>query len=241
MFNIYYLTLISCFSFCLSICADAQKVNMNATVLTQNPDDLNNYQAMTDYGLNTIDLRDFSPKGSPYYGDRWYEGTLVLFDDKEVKCPVLYDVEDQEFFINLNDEVFLLPNGVVKSFILNLDEDGLVNSSTFYSLSTSSNVIYYELLGTKGGISLVRFNDVKILAPNYNPAINVGTHKKTYIKEEILALMDKTNYIELKKPRNKTFKKFENIELLKALKNNNVSFEDSEAILTILNNNYKNI
>jgi len=53
--------------------------------------------------------------------------------------------------------------------------------------------------------------------------------------------MDKNTYIELKKPRKKTFSQFKNPELLAALKKSNVDFADSKAILTILNNNYKNL
>ncbi len=239
MFRI--ISLITGLVFCLSYNTQGQFTEVNSTVLKQNPDDLVNYQAMSTYGLNTFDLRDFTPDGSPYYGDKWYDGTLVLFDDKEIKCPMLFDVEDQEFFIQLNDEIFLLPNGVVKRFQLGPDEDGSQTSTTYYSMSTSNSVIYYELLGKQGDISLIKLFDVKIIAPNYNPAIDVGTHKKTYVKKETLALMDKSTFIELRKPRNKTFKKFNNTALQQALKKGNVSFDDEESILAILNNNFKNL
>lgn len=185
-------------------------------------------QSMAYYGVNTFNLKDYTPEGSPYFENSWFTGEIVMHDGKTVdEYAFKYHVVNNAIVINIDNQIYSLPEGVFKSFKTEtITANGVKNVKSFKRAVIDKKIKYLEEIVSSGNLSLMKQHIKKFVKSNYNAALDVGNHKDRFMNKEMLYLKINDDYIEIKGSRKKILKQIQNRKLKKFISNNDLNIKD---------------
>ena len=176
-------------------------------------------------------------KGSYYYNDKWYTGTIKLFSGEEVQAyPLKYDMKMNQIDIKVNESVKVLSIGAVKEIIW-VKPTG--RSEVLRNISLYKNIEGYGFVSVlaDGKLSLFKKTELSLLGSNYNTAMDVGSQSDKYVKKEKYFIKSGDKIILIKKKKKNILNKFkdkaEEVELYAT--ENNLNFKDDIDLEKIFN------
>ncbi len=203
----------------------------------QNPNDA--IIVVSGGGIRTMNIKSKpkETKGSYYYNDVWYTGTIKLFSGEEVQAyPLKYDMKMNQIDIKVNESVKIISIGAVKEIIW-VNPTG--QSEVLRNISMYKNIEGYGFFSvlSEGKLSLLKKTELNLLDANYNTAMDVGSQSDKYVKKEIYYIKSEDKISQIKK-RKKTFlnkfeDKAEKVELFAS--ENNLNFKDDVDLEKIFN------
>lgn len=172
----------------------------------QNPNDA--IIVITGGGIQTMNIKSKpkDTKGSYYYNDEWYTGTVKLFSGEEVQAyPLKYDMKMNQIDIKVNESVKVISIGAVKEIIW-VKPTG--QPEILRNVSLYKNFEGYGFLSVlaEGSFTLLKKTELEMLESNYNGAVDAGSESKRYIKKESYYIKSEDKISKIKK-RKKTFLK----------------------------------
>jgi len=208
-------------------------------VFAQNPNDaiivFNSGGATT-----SIDLKSKPPetKGSYYYNNEWFTGTIKLFSGEEIRnYPLKYDMRLNQINIKTDLNVKIVSIGAVKEIIWLTNKgqnEKLVNCVTFVN---KNNIIgFYQIL-SEGKITFLKKTKLKLLSSNYNGTVVAGDKADKYIKEDDYFIYTGSTIIPIRKNKRKILQILKNNskEIENFADQNKLSFKKESDLLKIFN------
>ena len=203
----------------------------------QNPNDA--VIVVSGGGIRTMNIKSKpkETKGSYYYNDVWYTGTIKLFSGEEVQAyPLKYDMKMNQIDIKVNESVKIISIGAVKEIIW-VNPTG--QSEVLRNISMYKNIEGYGFLSVlaEGNITLLKKTDLDLLESNYNGIVDAGNESKKYIKKEKYYIKSGDKIILIKKKKKTILNKFkdkaEKVELFSS--ENDLNFKDDVDLEKIFN------
>lgn len=184
------------------------------------------------YPLGSFDLRDKSFVGSSLLFTEWQIARIKLIKREKFLSEYLminYDLEGQSFIVKNEGKLFELPSEGVDQIII---QDVKKGQEEEYMIYKDQNGIY-GLFGklVDGEIQLLTRTNVKIVEPNYNIALDVGTVRPKFVQYEELFLARNGKMYKLPKKRNQIRKSLEGqSEVAHFLTEQKVNLQDKAAL-----------
>jgi len=183
----------------------------------------------------SIQSKPKETKGSCYYNDEWYIGTIKLFSGEEIQSyPLKYDMKMNQIDIKVNETVKIVSIGAVKEITWikpNGKAEVLKNIGTFKGFEGYG---FFSLI-SEGKITLLKKTNLLIMESNYNVTMDVGTKSDNYVKKDkyYVKTGDKISEVKLKKKI--ILKKFkENAEKVESyITENNLKLKDENDLKQI--------
>lgn len=212
-------------------------VLISLSSFAQNPNDA--IIVFSGGSMRTMDIKSKpkETKGSYYYNDKWYNGTIKLFSGEEVQAyPLKYDMKMNQIDIKVNNTIKVISIGAVKE-ITWLKPNG--KYEILKNLSIYKDLEGYGFLSvlSEGKLSLLKKTELNLLDANYNTAMDVGSQSDKYVKKEIYYIKSGDEIIQIKKKKKNILNKFEDkaekVELFAS--ENNLNFKDDVDLEKIFN------
>ena len=177
--------------------------------------------------VQNIKNKKVSVSGSFYYSETWAVGIIKLFSGETIEgYPLKYDMKMNQIDIKVDNEIKAISIGAVKEvdWTKNNGQKETLANATLYNKNVEG---FYSIL-YKGKISLFKKTNLELLDSNYNPALDVGSEDKKYIKKEHYFIFENGNLIKIKKNKRKVLKIFyDKAEKVKQYaKENSLRFKD---------------
>lgn len=161
--------------------------------------------------IETFDLRNRNTKGKSFFNENWLFGHFVYDDGSLSKSDYLlkYDLLNQQLLVKLDKGIFIVPSEKISGFILKNNFDASTISEytfVFEQLKGSTQRVILEK-AVEGEYSLFILHDVKLLEPNYVPALDAGRLGAKIVEKNKFYLWANGEFLEIP-ARNNGAKKF---------------------------------
>ena len=188
--------------------------------------------------IRTMDFKSKpkSIKGSYYYNDEWNNGTIKLFSGETIEnYPLKYDLKMNQVDIKVNSSIKVLAIGTIKEIVW-INKKGFTEILRNTSQYKNNNIGFFSVL-TEGEISFFKKTDLKVLESTYNPAMDVGSQSKKYLKQETYYTLINKELTRVKKNKKKILAKFEDkAEMVKKYADeNSLNFKNDYDLSKIFN------
>jgi len=213
-------------------------ITISLNVFAQNPNDeiivMNG-----NGGIRTMNFKNKSKsiEGSYYYSEEWNAGTIKLFSGETIEnYPLKYDLKLNQIDIKADNSVKVLSIGAIKEVIWTR-KDGTIETFRNSSQYTNNNSIGFFLFLTEGKISLLKKTELNVIESNYNPAMDVGSQSKKYVKKDKYYILIGDEITLIKKSKKKILKIFnDNADIVKKYaEENELDFKNDYDLSKIFN------
>jgi len=208
-------------------------------VFAQNPND-----AIVMFSSGTVRIKDFKPvkksdiiKGSYYYNDNWYKGSLLLIDNKILKgYPLKYDLRHNSILIKTDDGLRETSIGTVKEIQWENNKNTIEVLKNCFLFNNSKDIGFYQFLNN-GKISLLKKTNLKLLNSNYNQVMVSGEDYYKFVKEDKYYIYTNDKIYSVKKNKRKILKFFKDkaVKVKEFASENNLSFKNDYDLTKIFN------
>lgn len=170
-----------------------------------------------------------------FLDEEWLNVELYLKGAKVgKKVPLKYDILNQEILINITNTPMTLPKNKLDSFVF------YNRYGTFVSMDCvddkKENSIY-ELVENGSAFKLLVRRYIKIMKPDYNAAIGIGSHDAKTIEKKEYYLLDGDKLLAIPKKKKAFNQFFQRYSAAKAyLSKNNVSVKREEDLTLLIRN-----
>lgn len=191
------------------------------------------------YGVNSFNLKDTSPEGSPYLDDEWKLGEVTLYNDVIINdCALKYDISKQSLLIKFEGKYFELPPGRVKRFASkSMLDSGSLSKRNFERIKSKKGEFKFIEVVEKGpSLILGKDHEVKYYRANYNVALDVGNSKPKYVKKTKDILYNGNDEISLKGSSKKIFKRIKDKDLKYFIREKNLDLSNTVHLIELIKN-----
>ena len=118
-----------------------------------------------------------------------------------------YDLEGQSFIVKNNGKLFELPSETVNQIVIQDVRNGIEEEYMIYKDGNGVYGLFGKLVD--GEVQLLTRTNIKIVEPNYNVALDVGTVRPKFVQFEELFIARDGKMYKLPKKRNQIKKSLE--------------------------------
>ncbi len=207
------------------------------TLSAQNPND-----ALVSFSGGVVSIKNMpektiNVKGSVYQYDEWSLGNLLMKSGETLKAyPLKYDLKYSRYEIKDNETVKVLSLMDVKeaSWMLpNGNAEHYINSSEF------EHIGYHGMFKviTTGKLTLLKSTSLRIEESYYNPALDVGSNERKYVKKSTYYVMTNGKLTPIKTTRKSILKQFgdQSDTVNKWVKENTLKYNNDTDLAKIFN------
>lgn len=129
--------------------------------------------------------------GDSFLKNYFSDAAFLLFDQEQVVSgyQMKYDIQRDDFYLLQNRVVRVLEGTKVRNFVmidsLSRSRMQFINGRLLKDEAGAPLSGFFEVL-TDGKLALLRKTDIEILAPDFHPALNVGSKDHRVVKRQVL-------------------------------------------------------
>lgn len=191
--------------------------------------------------IETFDLRDRSAEGDIFFGKDWMPGRFV-FEDGSLSKKVYelnYNLLKQELIIQYEKKAYRVPVKEIVGFVLTTKTDEgkpKTNDVTFIFKNAdkkAERTIYEQKVS--GRYALLTQHFIKVIKPNYVPALDAGEMKTKYIKKQKHFLLFEGKLMEIPNRKKKAIKFFQQFPEAKSyIKENGMEVNNDQFLIDLI-------
>ena len=176
---------------------------------SQNPNDALIVLSPGIANIKEIKPKPAKTKGSYYYNTNWSVGTVKFFSGDIIEnYPLKYDMRMNQVDIKVDNQVKATSASAVKEIVW-INEKGFTEILRNALLFSKDQTGFFSIL-VDGKRPLLKKTTLRLQEANYNPALDVGSRAKKYVKNESYFTILNGELKKINKSKRKILKCFDN-------------------------------